>query len=245
MDKRYIFGEYFKHSDRHYALGSAVAPDPVTAFCLYMRQDRPHRAYEGRAFPADLDENQRDDLALDEGWYVKGAHEIPVDLPTPEPTRSMPCPVDALFREYPRVAFVASRETDASKWANRIKITEASLPALVKNAYALSHSQGLGALYFSPGHNLDPEVVEAILGGDSGYCRLRMDYVEGRAVKLSVHREGDDIFIDADQRRPWYDHTRADFAELLRLTLSEEEKALNAAVLPYYFGEPMTGEVST
>ena len=95
---------------------------------------------------------------------------------------------------------------------NMLKVTGIDLPTLVKRAYELSAPRGLGFLHFTP-KPLSEEDVAGILGQKLyDGCVFSMDYVKGRAVKLSAYRdEAGDIWL----RDRWYDHTAEDLVELL------------------------------
>lgn len=87
---------------------------------------------------------------------------------------------------------------------------ESKLDAVIRAAYDLSRPQGLGFLQATQGP-LDEEALTNIKAlGNSQYA-ARMDYVHGRAVKLTVRRDGDKLYIDADQ---WFDHWMSDLQEL-------------------------------
>lgn len=90
-----------------------------------------------------------------------------------------------------------------------LEITGVDLPALVKAAYSLSQPQGMGVMHFVEGDLPDQEAIQIAARADERY--LNVDYLHGRAVKLSVFREDGRLFI---QKR-WYDHTVAQLAQLL------------------------------
>lgn len=87
---------------------------------------------------------------------------------------------------------------------------ESKLDAVIRAAYDLSRPQGLGFLQATQGP-LDEEALTNIKAlGNSQYA-ASMDYVHGRAVKLTVRRDGDKLYIDADR---WFDHRMSDLQEL-------------------------------
>ena len=96
---------------------------------------------------------------------------------------------------------------------NAIKITGVSLREFVKAVYDLSRPQGLGYLHFESG-SLSNEEADAIvnLRPPESSVPLSMDYVRGRACKMSVFRDGGDLFIRGD----WFDHTPSQLAALLQ-----------------------------
>lgn len=95
----------------------------------------------------------------------------------------------------------------------KIDITGADLVQVAKIAYDLSKPQGLGFMHFQPGP-LDNETARECVDHCARipHIALDMDYVNGRACKLSVFRDGDKLWID-DR---WYDHTPEQHAELVR-----------------------------
>jgi len=97
-----------------------------------------------------------------------------------------------------------------------IDITGADLVKLVKEAYALSSPQGMGTLHFKPG-SLDDDQAKAIVEARGG---VAMDYVKGRAVKLSV------VTHEGRQYIPnwWFDHSAEQLRDLLR-AIGMEAKA--------------------
>lgn len=98
-----------------------------------------------------------------------------------------------------------------------IDVTEYDLAALIKNAYTLSVPMGLGMLHFKAGPLSDEQVCAIIEAGayhSRSEIAVNMDYVNGRAVKLTVFRKEDRLYI----RKEWYDHSDADLKELLART---------------------------
>lgn len=85
-----------------------------------------------------------------------------------------------------------------------IDITGVDLIKFVKEVYKLSISVGLGRLHFRGGGLTDKEAEEIldVCKSDPEFC-LDMDYVRGRACKMTVFRDRNRIYI----RSPWYDHT--------------------------------------
>lgn len=89
-----------------------------------------------------------------------------------------------------------------------IDITGANMVNLVKQAYAVSRPQGMGLMHYQPG-GLTNDEARAIADAKGG---IHMDYVKGRAVKLSV------VTFEGRQYIPnwWFDHTAEELIELLR-----------------------------
>lgn len=92
----------------------------------------------------------------------------------------------------------------------RYVFDETKLDAVIRAAYDLSRPQGLGFLHVTEGP-LDEATLTDIKTRESGRCAAGMDYVHGRAVKLTVRRDGDKLYIPADH---WYDHSPEDLHEL-------------------------------
>ena len=95
---------------------------------------------------------------------------------------------------------------------NMIKITGVDLRAFVQAVYDLSRPQGLGVLHYQEG-SLTDEEADMILNTAFSYAglALALDYVHGRACKMSVYREDGDLFIS----NRWFDHSDSQLAELL------------------------------
>lgn len=90
-----------------------------------------------------------------------------------------------------------------------IKIEKSMLVDLVKAAYDLSKPVGMGFLHFRPEPLTDEQASSYI--EDNGTVRL--DYVNGRSVKMTV-------FIDKNTKTlyisdSWYDHSDDDLLNLL------------------------------
>jgi hypothetical protein len=95
---------------------------------------------------------------------------------------------------------------------NMIELKGVDLRKFVQRVYALSSPQGLGIMHFQDGGLSDAD-ADAILERDKkGRVAASMDYVHGRACKMTVFRDEDDkLYV----REMWYDHTRDDLKELL------------------------------
>lgn len=107
---------------------------------------------------------------------------------------------------------------------NMIKITGVDLVKFVQKVYEFSKPQGMGMLHFRDG-SLPEDDARGIVeyGKDKGIA-ISMDYVHGRACKMVVWREGDDLFV----RPEWFDHSRSQLEKLLGefgIALPEEKAA--------------------
>lgn len=90
-----------------------------------------------------------------------------------------------------------------------LEITGVDLPSVIQAAYALSVPVGLGYLHHRDGP-LDPQqAIQIVARADKDF--VNVDYLNGRAVKLTVHRDGERLFIP----KRWFDHTVAQLAQLL------------------------------
>jgi hypothetical protein len=98
-----------------------------------------------------------------------------------------------------------------------IDITGVNLHKFVKEIYALSRPQGLGAFHFVEGP-LSDEQANAIVAqyANNRNIAVSMDYVNGRACKMVVFRKKERLEI-GDQ---WFDHSNADLWELRNRCLS-------------------------
>lgn len=90
-----------------------------------------------------------------------------------------------------------------------IDITGIDLVEFAKKVYELSVPQGLGFLHYTP-KPLSDEEAKSCLRKDTNFC-LDMDYVNGRACKMTVFKEGEKLYI----RDAWYDHSDSTFQKLL------------------------------
>lgn len=83
----------------------------------------------------------------------------------------------------------------------------------IKEVYELSVPQGLGFLHFKEGELTEDEAKEILdFSKDNKMHFLDMDYIKGRACKMTVFREGKKLFF----RIPWYDHTDIQSEKLLK-----------------------------
>ena len=94
-----------------------------------------------------------------------------------------------------------------------IKITGVDLVKFTQAVYELSRPQGMGFIHFKSG-GLSDEDAREIVNNSKPYGGnvLSMDYVHGRACKMNVFKEGNDLYI-ADS---WYDHTDEQLKTLLQ-----------------------------
>jgi len=104
-----------------------------------------------------------------------------------------------------------------------IDVTAIDQIKFIKEVYNLSLPQGLGFLHFKEDKLTDEEAKELLdVWKNDKQFALDMDYVRGRACKMTVFRDGDKLYI----RTPWFDHTNSQLAKLLRKVLPEEELSL-------------------
>lgn len=104
---------------------------------------------------------------------------------------------------------------------NMIDITGASLTEVAKAAYSLSVPQGMGFIHAQPGP-LSDGAAQALVNEykDDKRIALSMDYVQGRACKLTVFRDGDKLYIP----NSWYDHSEATHERLVEMLIESMVK---------------------
>jgi hypothetical protein len=93
-----------------------------------------------------------------------------------------------------------------------INITGVDLVKFAQKAYSLSVPQGMGFIHYTSDPLTDDEARGLIK--DEGTCNrvvLDMDYVKGRACKITVFRTNGRLLINDS----WYDHTDWAFEGLL------------------------------
>ena len=90
-----------------------------------------------------------------------------------------------------------------------IEVTGSKLTDIAKAAYDLSYPMGMGFLHYEEGSLTDEEAEYLITDGKN--IPLSMDYVKGRACKLTVFKDGDKLYIDES----WYDHSDEQLQNLL------------------------------
>jgi len=92
-----------------------------------------------------------------------------------------------------------------------IDITGINLVELAKKVYELSVPQGMGFLHYTK-EPLTDEEAQALVRIDDKFHPLAMDYVKGRACKMTVYKKNGRLEI----RDSWYDHTDRAYDELLK-----------------------------
>ena len=94
----------------------------------------------------------------------------------------------------------------------KIDITGVNLIWFIKKVYDLSVPQGLGFLHFEENPLMGEEAKDILdtWKNDKKFA-LDMDYVKGRACKMTVFKEGEKLYINV----PWYDHTDKQLKNLL------------------------------
>lgn len=92
-----------------------------------------------------------------------------------------------------------------------IDITGTDLVKFAQEVYALSQPQGLGIVHYRAGE-LDAETARRLVDEGKGRIALSMDYVRGRACKMTVYKQDGRLEI----RERWFDHSDEQLTELLR-----------------------------
>jgi len=100
---------------------------------------------------------------------------------------------------------------------NLIEITGANLVDVAKAAYSLSRPQGMGFLYYQEEELSDEEARGLIT--DDERCPLSLDYVKGRACKLTVFQSEGKLYIP----KSWYDHSSSDLDKLLSRIMPDKK----------------------
>lgn len=111
--------------------------------------------------------------------------------------------------------------------AGFVDVTGIPLENIIRAAYSLSRQQGLGVYDTAGRHAITADVIDEIIkSGENGpqFALISMDYVNGRAVKMTVGKFGERRVI---QRR-WFDHTDEDMRQFLTL-IGIDENALEAS----------------
>ena len=108
-----------------------------------------------------------------------------------------------------------------------VDLTNANLVELVKGAYSLSVPLGMGFLHYRPGGLTEEEAQSLVNPDPNARYAVAMDYVRGRAVKMSVWNVPDNAAHNPQGIKRftmpyWYDHTQEEF-ELLLATCLETE----------------------
>lgn len=102
---------------------------------------------------------------------------------------------------------------------NIIQIPEDKLVALIEKAYELSRPQGLGFLHYQEGSMPPGEAQKFIDYSNSnrnvtGRKDIYLDYVSGRAVKLSIWHDKDQNVYFMEDIGTWFDHTASQWEQL-------------------------------
>ena len=92
-----------------------------------------------------------------------------------------------------------------------IEVTNVDLAVLAQKAYDLSAPKGMGYLHYTP-EPITYEQAKGLVDHNHRMFPLDLDYVNGRAVKLTVRREKDGRLWLEDT---WFDHTMSQYRELL------------------------------
>lgn len=106
---------------------------------------------------------------------------------------------------------------------NMIELKDVDLKRFVQKVYEMSKPQGLGFFVAQSGGLSDEEAGEILARDLAGRVAASMDYVHGRACKMTVFREDGKYYI----RDAWYDHSAAQLSLLLSefgLSLPEKER---------------------
>lgn len=87
----------------------------------------------------------------------------------------------------------------------KFRIPDEKLAVAVRAAYDLSSPQGMGFLHHVPG-SMSADDATTLLHNSLDPARgIHLDYVAGRAVKLSIRKDEEGYFVYDNGR--WYDHS--------------------------------------
>lgn len=92
-----------------------------------------------------------------------------------------------------------------------INITGTNLEEFVQHVYELSEPQGMGFVHYEEGPLTEDEIKQVLENSEYERIVLSMDYIKGRACKMTVFKEGDQLLI----RDSWFDHSEKLLDELL------------------------------
>lgn len=98
--------------------------------------------------------------------------------------------------------------------AKMLNITGVDLPHFAQVVYRLSKPQGMGYIHYKGGELSKADAEAEVASQDSDdRIALSMDYVHGRACKMTVFRlaKTGQLFIRPD----WFDHTESQLHQLL------------------------------
>jgi hypothetical protein len=107
---------------------------------------------------------------------------------------------------------------------NKIDVSKADIREVVRAAYDLSSPQGLGFLHYTPGPLSDAE-IDDLLSRPNNFIAASLDYVKGRAVKLTIWKHEDKTWIYDD----WFDHSDQQLRALLERVGIDPAAALSKA----------------
>ena len=95
---------------------------------------------------------------------------------------------------------------------NYLDVTGVDMPTLIKAAFDLSVPLGRGIFSFKSGPLSDQEAIQLSLRQRLPGAEFSMDYLHGRALKLTVFMEDDRLYIP----RVWFDHSIDDMRNLMK-----------------------------
>lgn len=99
-----------------------------------------------------------------------------------------------------------------------IEITGVDMAKFIKKAYDLSKPLGMGYFQYTP-EPLTDEEAQSLINKKDPKIKCSLDYVKGRACKMTVHKEVEGSLLNKKERlfirAPWFDHTDSQLKELL------------------------------
>ena len=101
----------------------------------------------------------------------------------------------------------------------KIRVPMDKLPALLRKAYELSQAQGMGFLQNHtdglPDVAIKGMIDQAQTGLNDFSKAIRLDYVQGRALKLNIMHDAEGYYLE--DHGAWYDHGEYAWKELIEV----------------------------
>jgi hypothetical protein len=99
-----------------------------------------------------------------------------------------------------------------------IDITGTDLVKFAQHVYELSSPVGMGFMKYTKGPLSDKDAKDLLLSVEDCNIALSMDYVKGRACKMTVFRKNGKLLVRDD----WFDHSKIDYEKLISQARQEE-----------------------
>ena len=138
-----------------------------------------------------------------------------VDLMSPSIT-------EATDRLQPLIITIDNESRHGKSKSTIIDMTGVDRRALIAESYDLSHACGMGWLHFEEGRLTEKELDDLMPPPLYKHVSLSLDYVKGRAVKMTVFKAISNFHFNTPPEvkeymfYPWYDHADHWLEELLK-----------------------------